>query len=120
MRGLYRGAENALGASRFLMADVPPNPARRPEYAIAVSRLCRSILDALCSLVFVFGDFSSRVLWSYTLVGSPVSLNRGRIEGDRITVSAYRFAGLECNWKSYEDEGIDPWTIAASHRRIIQ
>lgn len=63
--GLYRGAENALGASRFLMADTPLSLARKPEYALAASPLTRSILDVLCSLVFVFGDFSPRVLWYY-------------------------------------------------------
>jgi hypothetical protein len=63
--GLYLNAENALGASRFLMADVPPNPARKPEYAIACSPLNRSILDALCTLVFIFGRFSNRVDWYY-------------------------------------------------------
>lgn len=63
--GLYKGAENALNATRFLTADTPPNDARKPEYALAVSPLARSILDVLCSLVFVFGDFESRVRWYY-------------------------------------------------------
>lgn len=63
--GLYKGAENALGAVRFLVADSPPNPARYPEYALTTSPIVRSILDALCSTVFLFGNFNRRVDWYY-------------------------------------------------------
>jgi len=59
--GLYRIAENHVGASRFLMADKPPNPARKLEYALAASPHARVILDALCTVVFLFHDFRTNV-----------------------------------------------------------
>ncbi len=88
--GLYKGAENALGASRMLMADTPPNPARKAEYALAASPLTRSILDVLCSIVFVFGDFAPRVLWYYKAGWREVVEETERLE------AAY---GSDPEWK---------------------
>src|SRR5687767_2174154 len=54
--GLYKSADNTLGAARFLMADVPQLESRKLEYALAASPLTRSILDVLCSVVFLFAN----------------------------------------------------------------
>jgi hypothetical protein len=58
--GLYKGAQNTLAASRFLLADTPNYPARKPELALAVSPLNRALLDAICSIVYLFGDLTGR------------------------------------------------------------
>ena len=59
--GIYKAAENALGAARLLMADKPAYPARKPEYALAATPLSRQILEALCTIVFLFKDFPGNV-----------------------------------------------------------
>jgi len=63
--GLYKASENYLAASRFLLADTPPEPARKLEFALANPPLARVILDALCTVVFLFDSFEARVAWHY-------------------------------------------------------
>jgi hypothetical protein len=54
-----------MAASRFLLADTPPDPARKPEYALANPPLARVVLDALCTIVLLFKSFKSNVAWYY-------------------------------------------------------
>lgn len=63
--GLLRAAMNSYSALKFLLADVPPNPARRPELALAASPMLRSLMEVLCAVVFAFGDLPKRVAWFY-------------------------------------------------------
>lgn len=63
--GQYKLAENYLAASRFLLADKPEVPSRKLEFALANPPLARTLLDALCTVVFLFEDFGPRVEWHY-------------------------------------------------------
>jgi hypothetical protein len=45
---------------------------------------------------------------TYALVGFPVSVNKRATDGDRLTVAAFRVAGLECERSVYEETQIDP------------
>jgi hypothetical protein len=63
--GIYRGARNVFGAARFLMADVPPNLGRKPEYVLAVSPLARAIVDALSAIIYLFGSLETRTAAFY-------------------------------------------------------
>ena len=80
--GLYKAAENYLAASRFLLADTPPNPSRRLEFALANPPLARVLLDALCTIVFLFESFKPRVAWHYKSGWLDV-----RRETDRLTAA---------------------------------
>lgn len=62
---LLRASMNSYSALKFLLADVPANPARRPELALAASPLLRSLMEVLCAIVFAFGDLPKRVAWFY-------------------------------------------------------
>jgi len=50
-------------ASRFLVADIPKDPLRRPELALALAPLSRTILDAIFNVVFIFDDYPARLCW---------------------------------------------------------
>ena len=58
--GWYKAGDNALAISSFILADSPPNPARKPVYALGVPPLIRTLADTLCSVVFLFGKASER------------------------------------------------------------
>lgn len=60
-----RSTENSWRSAAYLCADIPKDPARRPEYVLSVSPLTRTILEALCTTIFVFGDLEARVAWFY-------------------------------------------------------
>lgn len=60
---LLRLSINTYRTIRFLIAEFPENPARKPEYVLSVPPLTRSILDALFTIVFLFGNLRERVDW---------------------------------------------------------
>lgn len=45
---------------------------------------------------------------TYALVGFPVSVNKGALDGDRLTAAAFRVGGLECERSAYREQEIDP------------
>lgn len=63
MRLFVKVSENTLDTIRFLMANKPANPARKPEYILSVSPLARTILDTLFTVVFMFEDLPERSKW---------------------------------------------------------
>ena len=81
--GLLRAAMNSYSALKFLLADFPQNPARRPELALAASPILRSLMEVLCAVVFAFGDLSKRVGWFYRSGYREI-----REEHDSVTIDA--------------------------------
>jgi hypothetical protein len=58
-----RYAKIAYNAIRFLTADTPPDPARRPVYAVIIPNVNRQLIDILSTLVFMLDDFPARHNW---------------------------------------------------------
>jgi hypothetical protein len=56
-------ARNNYQAIRYLAADVPKDPSRKPEFAVAIAPLVRSLADLLFTLVFMSEDLPSRLDW---------------------------------------------------------
>ncbi len=59
---LVRFTRNSYHAMQFLVADTPDDPARKPNYCLAVVPVNRQLLDLLFSLVYMLDDFKSRSL----------------------------------------------------------
>lgn len=47
----------------YLCADVPPDPDRRPEYAVSVPPLARTLVDTLFNIVFLFQNPAEHIRW---------------------------------------------------------
>lgn len=62
---LLRVAENTYHTVRYFAADEPPNPSRKPQFALCISPLARTVLDSLFTTVFLFGDLPERTAWYY-------------------------------------------------------
>ena len=63
VEGILRITDNTHKTIRFLVADVPKRAGRKPEFALSVGPLARTILDSLFTLVFAFQDLPSRAEW---------------------------------------------------------
>jgi hypothetical protein len=63
---------------RYLCAEKPPDPFRRPEYSMSVSPLNRTILDNLFTLLFIFEDLQARCIWYF-----KADWRESRLELDR-------------------------------------
>lgn len=89
---LVRLSENSWRTAAYMCADIPKDPARRPEFALSVSPLARRVLEALCITVFVFSDLERRVAWFYRS-----GWREWREERDRIA----RRYGADPEWQEY-------------------
>jgi len=58
-----RYARIAYNAVRFLTADTPPDPARKPVYAVIIPNVNRQLIDILSTLVFMLDDLVPRHNW---------------------------------------------------------
>jgi hypothetical protein len=58
-----RYAKIAYNAVRFLSADTPPDPARKPVYAVIIPNVNRQLIDILSTLVFMLDDLVPRHNW---------------------------------------------------------
>jgi hypothetical protein len=58
-----RYARIAYNAVRYLTADTPPDPARKPVYAVIVPNVNRQLIDILSTLVFMLDDLVPRHNW---------------------------------------------------------
>ncbi len=92
---LVRVAENTWRSAAFLCADTPPNPARKPEYVLSVPPMARSVLEAVCTTIFVFGDLPKRVADFYRAGWREVAEERDRVR------TRY---GTDPDWQPYLDE----------------
>ena len=59
---MLRFAWNSYGAVRYITADTPPDPNRKPNYVIVIPPVNRQLLDLLFSLVYMLDDLISRSL----------------------------------------------------------
>jgi hypothetical protein len=63
VEGIVRAAANTYDATRYLIADRPPDHRRKPEFAFVVPVLNRTILETIFWLVYIFEDVDGR--WSH-------------------------------------------------------
>lgn len=56
---------NTAEVIRYLCADVPRDPARKPEFCIATFPLLRTMLESLFSVLFLLDEPSARTPWYY-------------------------------------------------------
>src|SRR5713101_8280613 len=61
--GTVKVAGNTFKAIRFLCSEKSPDWRHRPEMALAVPPLARTILDALYTCIFLFEDLPTRAEW---------------------------------------------------------
>ena len=62
LRSLVLVSENTYAAIRYLTSN-DPAPGRKLEFGVAVGPLVRSILDSLCTVVFLLEDPRERTRW---------------------------------------------------------
>lgn len=62
LRSLLLVSHNTHRSMRYLVADTPEDHARRPEFAASLPPLIRTLVDALCSLVYLLEDPPARSL----------------------------------------------------------
>jgi hypothetical protein len=58
-----RYAKIAYNAVRYLTKDTPPDPARKPVYAVVIPNVNRQLIDILSTLVFMLDDLVPRHNW---------------------------------------------------------
>jgi hypothetical protein len=59
---MVRFTHNSYGAVRYLCADTPEDPNRKPNYVLVVPNINRQLLDLLFSLVYMLDDLYPRSL----------------------------------------------------------
>jgi hypothetical protein len=59
---MVRFSRNSYHALKYLVADTPEDPNRKPTYALIIAPVNRQLLDLLFSLVFMLDDFETRSL----------------------------------------------------------
>jgi hypothetical protein len=92
---LILAATNVYNAIRYLCADTPRDPLRKPEFALALPPLSRVVLEALFTLVFTLDDLESHTEWYHKSGWRDV-----REEIDRARV---RY-GSDPRWQGYISE----------------
>ncbi len=63
LRGFVLLSANTLKSIGYLCADHPPDANRRPEYALSVPPLARTLMDTLFNIVFLFENPSENIRW---------------------------------------------------------
>ena len=63
LRGFVVIARNTFKTMRFICADKPPDPDRKPDFARAAPPLARVILEVLFTVTFMLEDLPARVRW---------------------------------------------------------
>ena len=115
--GLVRSSENTWRTATYLCADVPKDPARKPEFALSVSPLARTVLEALCTTIFVFSDLEARVAWFYKSGWREVNEEHARLEErygndpewqPYISSLARMLADAHSAWDVTSEEASDP------------
>jgi hypothetical protein len=61
LAGHVRVANNTLKSIRYLCADLPPDPARKLQFASSVPPMARTILDSLFTAVFLFENLPAQM-----------------------------------------------------------
>jgi hypothetical protein len=56
-------ARNSYRTIRFVAADTPPDPNRRPAYMLSIPALNRMILDITFNVLYLFEDLEARFIW---------------------------------------------------------
>ena len=63
LRGFVLVSANTYHSVRYLCADRPPDASRRPEFAISVPPLARTLVDTLFNIVFLFANPGAHIRW---------------------------------------------------------
>jgi hypothetical protein len=85
-------AQNTYMTMRYFCADIPADPARKPEFALSGGPLARTILDQLFTVVFLLEDLPERAAW-YEKAGWR--------ELKEFNVKAHASYGADPLWKDY-------------------
>jgi hypothetical protein len=59
---MVRFVTNSYNAAKYIMADEPEDPNRKPKYALILPTVNRQLLDLLFTLVYMMDDFELRSL----------------------------------------------------------
>jgi hypothetical protein len=62
MMAFVRVTANSYHALRYLIADDPPDPKRKPTFVLAIPPINRQLMDLLFTLVYMFDEFGPRSL----------------------------------------------------------
>ena len=65
LRLLAKSAETMFSTIRYFCAEKPADPARRISFASSAPPLLRSMLDEICTVIFLGEDMPARVQWYY-------------------------------------------------------
>ncbi len=65
LRYLVLVSDNTYHTMRFFCADEPKGEKPKSEYALSAPPLARTVLDALCTVIFLFEDLEARVTWYF-------------------------------------------------------
>jgi hypothetical protein len=94
LRLITRIGAATFDSVKYLCADRPADPARRIDFAVAVSPLSRTLVDATCNLILIFDNPKQNMRW-YHAAG-------WRSESEHIADIAERYAG---------DPAWDEWLV---------
>jgi hypothetical protein len=87
-----RVAQQTFEATLYACGDVPPDPRRKPEFAVCLPPLNRALLDSLLTLMFIMEDVPSRYKWF-----READWKEARLDLDRYK-SEY---GQDANWQPW-------------------
>jgi len=115
---LILAATNVYNAMRYLCADTPSDPLRKPEFALALPPLSRVVLEALFTLVFTLDDLDSRTEWYHKSGWRDVreEINRARAHYGSDPRWQRYISELEARLKGYKAE----LTITADEEKDLK
>lgn len=61
--GFIKITQNTYESIRYLCADKPADAGRKLEFSVSVPPLARTILDTLCTVIFLFDNVQQRISW---------------------------------------------------------
>jgi hypothetical protein len=87
-----RAAQQTFHAALYLCGDLPPDPHRKPEFAICLPLFNRALLDSLFTLMFIMEDVPSRCSWFW-----EADWKENKLDFDRCSVEY----GHEPEWQPW-------------------
>jgi hypothetical protein len=77
-----RLTRNTYDTVRWICADIPKDPQRRPVYSLSVPPLTRTILDSIFTVVFMLEHLPSRCEWYHKAGWREAKLELGRYKSE--------------------------------------
>jgi hypothetical protein len=85
LRALVLVSANTFRTIRFVCAERPPNPDRRPEFVVSVPPLTRTLVDTLFTIVFLYNSPEDNLRWYWRSAWREFSEELGRARRDHGT-----------------------------------